>query len=509
MLIVKTIIEIQQIPVFVNDVSDYRDNIIYITNPIDFRVENNNMNLIQTAEVTISRKMKKYVYAYTNFSVNNIPYNALNGKKLIAEADKKSAIFGFSKLGDAIPPLIKYGDMIRIYAGYVYVCENGIKHDSIVDGNKQTIDGVEYYNDDVVEGNDIFKRSLLFTGYITEITTSTHTVLKCQDYMAFFNQLLVPDFTFSASNNKKLTVTAGNLLQKKGTQETKAGTLSGMLSLMLLTNDKKQGGFSIDNYFDNYDEMKLKPIFVKPSAKDTLNIFDVKLADTTRDDRFSDVKTEHSTVGDFIKHLSDSGWCHSFFYPNTSILNISIFRYNENKYSSTNETGYQSFTFEFQKNIIHNNLIYKKKDNQAVGAIVKATFSVNNGKDNVTPQIFIGTPGGKMFTFLYGRRDHFGEIDLTKISEKEEKKIEEDMRNWGKEKLLNFYYEGYYGSFVTFGFPYIRFGDHVTIIDNQLRERDGTYKVKAVVYSGGSKKGLRQEIFLDRKVGDNNPLFSK
>jgi hypothetical protein len=42
-------------------------------------------------------------------------------------------------------------------------------------------------------------------------------------------------------------------------------------------------------------------------------------------------------------------------------------------------------------------------------------------------------------------------------------------------------------------------GDNVTLVDNILPERNGTYKLKAVKYTGGMS-GLRQEISLDSKI---------
>ena len=66
--------------------------------------------------------------------------------------------------------------------------------------------------------------------------------------------------------------------------------------------------------------------------------------------------------------------------------------------------------------------------------------------------------------------------------------------------LKKYYYEGFTGSFTTFGIPYVKHGDTVRIVNNQLPEMSGSYKVKGVVYYGGVDDGLRQEITLDYKV---------
>jgi hypothetical protein len=74
-----------------------------------------------------------------------------------------------------------------------------------------------------------------------------------------------------------------------------------------------------------------------------------------------------------------------------------------------------------------------------------------------------------------------------------------DLFNKGVEELQKFYYEGFKGKFTTFGMPYVKLGDNVTIKDNILPERNGRYKVKGVEYSGG-KDGHRQIITLDYKL---------
>lgn len=66
-------------------------------------------------------------------------------------------------------------------------------------------------------------------------------------------------------------------------------------------------------------------------------------------------------------------------------------------------------------------------------------------------------------------------------------------------KLLQYYYTGLKGKFVTFGIPYVRHGDEVQITNPLQPEQDGVYKVKGVEYTGGIE-GLRQIVELDYKI---------
>jgi len=60
-------------------------------------------------------------------------------------------------------------------------------------------------------------------------------------------------------------------------------------------------------------------------------------------------------------------------------------------------------------------------------------------------------------------------------------------------------FEGFEGSFTTFGEPTIKHGDNVEMIDNKYSERNGTYMVKEV-RTTFDLNGFRQQITPERKV---------
>lgn len=169
-------------------------------------------------------------------------------------------------------------------------------------------------------------------------------------------------------------------------------------------------------------------------------------------------------------------------------------------------------TFVFQQNIISDDLRYSRKDDVILSAVC---YSVN--KQELTTTTKSGktkTSESRLEVLVYWDRN-------TKAFKYQEKKKGEeypsnvegerrtlyfwdvknvkDLFTKGVEELQKFYYEGFKGKFTTFGMPYVKMGDNVFIKDLILPERNGKYKVKQVVYSGGTD-GHRQEITLDYKI---------
>lgn len=169
-------------------------------------------------------------------------------------------------------------------------------------------------------------------------------------------------------------------------------------------------------------------------------------------------------------------------------------------------------TFEFQSNIISDDLAYKKKEDVILSAVC---YSVN--KNELTTTTKTGktkTKQERVEILVYWDKD----LKDFKYQKKEKGKdypqnVEGERRtlyffdiqsagelfNKGVDELKKFYYTGFKGKFTTFGMPYVRMGDNVTIKDKILPERNGKYKVKGVNYSGGTS-GHRQEIILDYKI---------
>lgn len=131
--------------------------------------------------------------------------------------------------------------------------------------------------------------------------------------------------------------------------------------------------------------------------------------------------------------------------------------------------------FKFQYNIISDDLEYRTQDDIKIK--VKAVSML---PDNSKIETTVGDADGELRTL------HFYNI----TSETELKKI-------ATEQINTLRYEGWFGSFETFGEPQVKHGDFVELIDERF-DRVGTYLVKKVEPKG--MRGLRQIVYLDRKV---------
>lgn len=165
--------------------------------------------------------------------------------------------------------------------------------------------------------------------------------------------------------------------------------------------------------------------------------------------------------------------------------------------------------FHFQENIISHELEYKRKDDVILTAVASNYITESNGttKDGQIKtkkrriEVIVTFKNNKFESRVVGKNEK-----IPDIIEGEKRTFvypfaenEQDLINLAKSDLEKYYYTGFKGSFLTFGTPFIKFGDNVVLENNILPEQNGTYKVKAVNYSGGVI-GLRQNIELDYKL---------
>lgn len=343
-----------------------------------------------------------------------------------------------------------------------------------------------------VEKNKRIPRSQIFVGYITEVGAEYDITLKCQDFMYWFQTQLVSN---DVLESKKLTVE--QMAQRIIDDATKYHT-----------NNEKTN--------------RLNPIFIADSDLNKPKVNFVRRDEITKkNSTIGDLIPENATAGMIFQEMKDHWGMKPFFYPNSCELNILPFKYNDNEFSSNHLYGYQFSSFVFggditgiEGNIISSNLEYKKKESILVGAYIKSIFKVPVGTGNQASdvkstatngkkrqkteplQVFVGQSGGVINTYFYDRND----IVIPK-TDPERAIIKQKMVKRGEEMLAENVYEGYYGSFTVFGYPYIRHGDHVAITDPKYPDRQGIYLVKSVRYYGGTDVGLRQEITLHIKWG--------
>jgi hypothetical protein len=133
------------------------------------------------------------------------------------------------------------------------------------------------------------------------------------------------------------------------------------------------------------------------------------------------------------------------------------------------------YDFVFQKDIIdHDSLEYNLADTISL-KVVAVSMDDNNNKT----EIEVGDTDGEQRTFYY--------YNIT----------QEQLETIANTELERLKYDGYRGTFTTFGTPVVKHGDAIKLTDNLYPEREGIYLVKSVKTTFGLQ-GYRQEIELDR-----------
>ncbi len=134
--------------------------------------------------------------------------------------------------------------------------------------------------------------------------------------------------------------------------------------------------------------------------------------------------------------------------------------------------------FDFQKNVVDSDLEYKKEED--IRLKCKAISFLSN---NTKIEVETGDSDGEQKTFYF-----FGisnKAQLKTLAENELKKLK---------------FEGYRGSFETFGVPVLAHSETVLLFDNRYQERDGQgYLVDRVKTSWGVN-GYRQNVEINRRV---------
>jgi hypothetical protein len=309
-------------------------------------------------------------------------------------------------------------------------------------GDKVTLEaGYRFYD---AFGNEKLLTSTWFTGYVRTVGSKKPIILECEDNMYKLKQIIAPNKTYSATTTMESILT-----------ELLAGT-----------------GFTVNAL-----------------TKTTLGEFSI----------------HNETVAEVLGRLQKD----YHFYP--------TFRGNELRigsqvYIEQDALAAGKKVFRFQRNIISDDLQYTRTDDMELSAVaysvnkielaglgttrsgkkrtrhkrLEALVTIRNGRttsyvrpDNSLAADFAPNVNGERRTLYFWNVQTSGE--LIKLAEAELKK---------------YYYQGLKGKFVTFGIPFVQSGDNVDIMDDVLPERNGRYKVRGVVYTGGVD-GLRQEITLD------------
>jgi len=320
-------------------------------------------------------------------------------------------------------------------------------------GDKVKIDcAYKYFKNgkEITEGTfDPINNTHLFEGYISEVTSKKPIEFKCEDNFWKLKQAPAPIHTFK-----------------------KTDTLEIIINYLLAIYNK-------DKYPD--DQFTFHP-----------------LATTT----FGEFRCGNETIAEVLTRLRKEYHFESYFVGNELRCGPSVYI----------EAEAKKHIFTFQKDIISDELIYRRKEDMVLSIVasnkieeqtgkitkdghaktkckrLEVLVTLRNGSDE--PTYFIKNKGEDYPANTGGERMTLTYPWATTIQSLESQALTE---------LRKFYYTGFKGHFTTFGIPYVKVGDNVQFIDPILPERNGLYKVRAVDYSGGVN-GLRQKIQLDYKI---------
>lgn len=215
-----------------------------------------------------------------------------------------------------------------------------------------------------------------------------------------------------------------------------------------------------------------------------------------------DWTTQNETVADVLARLRKDKFLESYFRGNQLRCGSLVYI----------EAEAVTHTYTFQQTIISDDLEYQRKDDIILSAICNSINTVSVGgttrdgnartqQQRLEVLITLTAKGVVKNIRPLGSKADFppanvGERRTLNFANVTDVNV---LANLGVAKLQQYYYTGLRGKFLTFGMPFARQGDNAQIVDNKLPERNGTYKIKSVKYTGGTG-GLRQEIELDYKL---------
>lgn len=176
------------------------------------------------------------------------------------------------------------------------------------------------------------------------------------------------------------------------------------------------------------------------------------------------------------------------------------------------ESEVVSNTFVFQQNIVSDSLNFQRKEDVKL-SVVAESINTKQGAANKKGQA--KTVEERLTVLVYYDSDGIPQKQVKVKGKEFPANLEGERRKLffpnidnsstlaqkGLDEMEKYYYTGFRGKFVTFAYPFVKLGDTVVIKDRVLPDRDGSYRVKSVIYSGGVE-GHRQEIELHYKLTD-------
>ena len=187
---------------------------------------------------------------------------------------------------------------------------------------------------------------------------------------------------------------------------------------------------------------------------------------TLLDVELGSFKVSNASVAKVLDTLKSDYGFYSYFV--NGVLNVGL---------AADSSDTQTIEYKFEENIIDDSsLEYQRSEDMRLK--VKAV-SINSS-DNSKIEVEVGDEDGALKTFYT------------------QNATLEGLRQFANLKLTEWKYEGFSGSFTTFGEPYVRHGDTAKLISSKFPEKNGLYEVVSVKRSFGMD-GYKQDIELGIK----------
>lgn len=218
-----------------------------------------------------------------------------------------------------------------------------------------------------------------------------------------------------------------------------------------------------------------RPKVISPSITlkqllDNILPADIEYAEPVLDVTLGQFRVSNASVSEVLAKIKSEYGLFSYFRSGLLYVGLA---------SNAKDTAIQEF--EFENTIIDDSdLQYQLAKDISIKVVAKLM-----GLNNTFEEVEVGdTDGAQRSVFMYW----------------DGKGIKPNLKEFATLKLNEAKYDGYQGSFETFGEPYVRHGDIARLTSKKLPERNGDYLIVSVKRTFGMG-GYRQFIELGAKVG--------
>jgi hypothetical protein len=323
-------------------------------------------------------------------------------------------------------------------------------------GDKISIQAGYWYVDEL--GQERQDVNVVFQGFITAVHSKLRIKLECDDFMYILKQVPVPNGVWNTAKNGLAALVKQWIA---GTAAERAGVTVNMIS--------------------------------KYSFSYNVGVF----------------QTRNETVAQVLARLKNEGGVTSYFKG--SELRIGYPTYRDGDIQNPGKP----YIFDKNINIISDELKYARKDDLVLSAVATRSYGIQSDDTDDNGNAILKKVCETVFVYV-DKQTQAIKSKVLKKGEKAPPNVEGQRFMWdfmdcsttqelikrATDELQKRYYTGFYGSFVTFGMPFIPVGDNIKLKDRSIPDKDGVYKVKSVKYTGGVGIGIKQEIFLHYKINE-------